>query len=246
MVHFAAAGNGASSTIWYPASLPSVNAVAALDPCGNRAVFSNYGVGLDSRGVPGAATDRTGTAGYNDGVDDGGCLPAGTLGCNADADCGAGGTCILVSLDDTLFAGTSMASPYAAGVAALVLSVKPDLTVDQLVTVLRLSAVDLGDPGYDTVYGWGFVNAYAAVQLARSTREAADLRVRADPITGNMVSRHRLRIRFDIYYGPLIKFPYGWSGSTCNQHWAVFRVQSGVGSYFFVLVANASCRGLVR
>ena len=165
MVHFAAAGNDTSSTIWYPALLPSVNAVAALDPCGNRAVFSNYGVGLDfsAPGHYGISTDRTGTGGGNDGVADGGCLPSGTLGCNSDGDCGPGESCFLVSMDYALVAGTSIASPYAAGVAALVLSAKPTLSADQLEALLQQTAVDLGPAGYDTDYGWGFVNAFDAV-----------------------------------------------------------------------------------
>lgn len=168
MLHFVAAGNSALSTISYPASLPSVNAVAALDPCGNRAVFSNYGVGLDfsAPGHYGISTDRTGSAGGNDGINDGGCLPAGTLGCNSDGECGPGGICLLVHVDYALVAGTSFASPYAAGVAALVLSLKPELTADQVQAVLQQSAVDLGPEGYDTDYGWGFVNAANALGTA--------------------------------------------------------------------------------
>jgi subtilisin family serine protease len=165
IVHFAAAGNDASSTIAYPAAYPSVNAVAALEPCGDRAPFSNYGVGLDFS-APGhfaISTDRTGADGYNDGVDDGGCLPSGLLGCNSDADCGPGESCFLVSTDYALVAGTSFASPSTAGVAALALSARPNMSADQLEGLLQQTAVDLGQAGYDTAYGWGFVNAYDAV-----------------------------------------------------------------------------------
>jgi len=168
MVHFGAAGNGSTNTISYPASLPSINAVAALSPCGDRADFSNYGTGL-AFSAPGhylTSTDRTGTDGDNDGVDDGGCLPSGVLGCNLDGDCGTGGTCVLVSPDYALVAGTSIAAPYAAGVAALMLSVRPDLTADQVEAVLQQTSTDLGNPGYDTGYGWGMVNAASAVQRA--------------------------------------------------------------------------------
>ena len=172
MVHFAAAGND-TSTIGYPASLASVNAVAALDPCGSRAVFSNYGVGLDfsAPGHYGISADRTGTDGDNDGVADGGCLPSGTLGCNSDGDCGPGESCFLVPNDYALVAGTSFASPYAAGVAALVLSAKPTLSADQLEALLQQTAVDLGPAGYDTDYGWGFVNAFNAVRAVVGVSE---------------------------------------------------------------------------
>ncbi|MGH6628631.1 MAG: hypothetical protein ACREB3_02740, partial [Burkholderiales bacterium] len=43
MVHFASAGNAAVSVSSYPASLPSVNSVAALNRFGGRASFSSFG-----------------------------------------------------------------------------------------------------------------------------------------------------------------------------------------------------------
>ncbi len=65
--------------------------------------------------------------------------------------------------------GTSMASPVVAGVAALVLSVNPDLSVDEVKNILYTTARDLGDPGKDDDYGWGIVNAEAAVNAALAT-----------------------------------------------------------------------------
>ena len=62
--------------------------------------------------------------------------------------------------------GTSMASPHVAGVAALIWSARPGLSVAQLEAVLRASAVDLGDPGRDNVYGSGRVDAEAALAEA--------------------------------------------------------------------------------
>lgn len=60
--------------------------------------------------------------------------------------------------------GTSMASPHAAGVAALVLSKNPNLTPAQVRAVLQSSAEDLGTPGWDPLFGYGRVNAKRAVQ----------------------------------------------------------------------------------
>jgi subtilisin family serine protease len=248
MVHFGAAGNLASDTILYPARLPSVNAVAGLHPCGGRAPFSNYGVGLDfSAPAYTTSTDRTGSDGFNDGINDGVCLPSGVSTCNTNADCPAGNTCVLVSTDYALVAGTSFASPYAAGVAALALSVNPDLSADQVEAVLRLSAADLDPPGYDTDYGCGFVNAFSAVQLALSTPGEAEglLVTSADSMTGNLSLSYLPACgsqSHDIYYGPLDQIStYGWSGSTCGigttGQYAGFN--PGPGSYFFVLVANA-------
>ena len=52
------------------------------------------------------------------------------------------------------------------GVAALIWSARPSLSVAELEAVLRASAVDLGDPGRDNVYGSGRVDAEAALAEA--------------------------------------------------------------------------------
>ncbi|MNX92363.1 Thermophilic serine proteinase precursor [compost metagenome] len=64
--------------------------------------------------------------------------------------------------------GTSMACPNAAGVAALVKSVKPNLSPAQVKDILEKSADDRGPAGYDTDYGHGRVNAERAVALAKA------------------------------------------------------------------------------
>jgi subtilisin family serine protease len=133
MVHFAASGNG-GGTISYPARSPSVNAVGAIDRNGARASFSQYGTGLDFV-APGAQIVTTDRTG-----------PAGYS-----------------SSDYRSATGTSFASPYAAGVAALVLSVNPALSASEVEAILQAGCEDLGQGGYDTVYGHGLVNAYTAV-----------------------------------------------------------------------------------
>jgi len=62
--------------------------------------------------------------------------------------------------------GTSFASPITAGIAALVLSVNPDLTNQQVLDILKQSADHPGQAGFDSSYGWGRVNAGRAIQLA--------------------------------------------------------------------------------
>ncbi|MPZ89710.1 MAG: S8 family serine peptidase [Nitriliruptorales bacterium] len=64
--------------------------------------------------------------------------------------------------------GTSFSSPYMAGVAALLLSVNPDLSPDEVEGALESSAVDLGTPGRNPEYGWGLVDPTAAVRLVAS------------------------------------------------------------------------------
>jgi subtilisin family serine protease len=60
-------------------------------------------------------------------------------------------------------AGTSMAAPAAAAVAALIKERNPMISVGALKNALARSADDLGKPGTDPFYGRGFVNALRAV-----------------------------------------------------------------------------------
>ncbi|MHB9033920.1 MAG: S8 family serine peptidase, partial [Anaerolineae bacterium] len=59
--------------------------------------------------------------------------------------------------------GTSMAAPHVSGLAALVLALRPGWTPEQVRSLITSTAVDLGDAGYDTSYGWGRINAGAAI-----------------------------------------------------------------------------------
>jgi hypothetical protein len=62
--------------------------------------------------------------------------------------------------------GTSFASPATAGVVALIMAANPSLSPDEVEGILEASAIDLGDVGWDPLFGHGRVNAAAAVQLA--------------------------------------------------------------------------------
>ncbi|GAB2609817.1 S8 family serine peptidase [Novilysobacter erysipheiresistens] len=59
--------------------------------------------------------------------------------------------------------GTSMATPHVAGVAALVWSNVPSCSNHELLEALDASARDLGTAGWDYRYGYGLVQARAAV-----------------------------------------------------------------------------------
>jgi subtilisin family serine protease len=59
--------------------------------------------------------------------------------------------------------GTSMATPHVSGVAALIFGKNPNLTPDQVETIMERTTTDLGVPNYDTKFGWGLVNAQAAL-----------------------------------------------------------------------------------
>lgn len=64
--------------------------------------------------------------------------------------------------------GTSFSSPYVAGTAGLVWSVRPDLSNADVACILQASADDKGAAGKDPEYGWGRLNALRAVQLAQN------------------------------------------------------------------------------
>ncbi|MEO8217572.1 MAG: S8 family serine peptidase [Acidobacteriota bacterium] len=66
--------------------------------------------------------------------------------------------------DYAILSGTSMSTPHAAGVAALIWSLSPNSTAQQVKDALFTTAVDLGAPGYDTVFGNGQVDALAAAK----------------------------------------------------------------------------------
>jgi hypothetical protein len=88
--------------------------------------------------------------------------------------------------------GTSFSSPLSAGVAALVMSARPDLSGAQVQSLLYSTAVDLGAAGLDPVFGYGRVNAAAAVQAAASFVAPADTTAPtvslAAPLGGSTVS----------------------------------------------------------
>ena len=69
----------------------------------------------------------------------------------------------------TTISGTSFSAPIAAGVAALTMAANPALTNKQVENILFTTARDLGAVGRDIYFGWGRVDAGAAVAAARST-----------------------------------------------------------------------------
>jgi subtilisin family serine protease len=60
--------------------------------------------------------------------------------------------------------GTSMAGPHVAGVVALMRQANPNADVQTIKTALMNTARDEGTAGEDNTYGWGVIDAYAAVQ----------------------------------------------------------------------------------
>ncbi|MBN5246993.1 S8 family peptidase, partial [Serratia ureilytica] len=54
--------------------------------------------------------------------------------------------------------GTSMAAPHVTGAAAVLMQRFPYMTAEQISTVLKTTATDLGAPGIDARFGWGKIN----------------------------------------------------------------------------------------
>lgn len=59
--------------------------------------------------------------------------------------------------------GTSQATPYVSGLAALIWSMNPTLTPDAVQSLIEQTADDLGPKGKDPDYGWGRINAQRAI-----------------------------------------------------------------------------------
>ncbi len=150
VIFFAAGNNGTSMDNNGYANYTRVIAVAASTDQDLQSWYSSYGNTVDicapsnggnTTGI--TTTDRTGSVGYS-------------------------------SSDYTNdFGGTSSASPLAAGVAGLMLSANPNLTYTEVRTKLTETAIKIDQSGgnwvngFSTKYGYGKVNAFAAVQSAQ-------------------------------------------------------------------------------
>jgi serine protease len=143
-----AAGNGNNDYADYPAIYPNAMAISATTIPDVKASYSSYGPDIELTAPGGDYGDEDG-----DGHDD-------------------------MVLQNTFwrkktgyyyYSGTSMATPHVVGVAALMKSVNPSLTNVQLRNLLHTTAEDIGAPGWDEYFGYGMVDAYAAVLAAGGT-----------------------------------------------------------------------------
>jgi len=87
-------------------------------------------------------------------------------------DVSAPGASILSTSDGGGYAtvsGTSFASPATAGVVALIMAANIGLAPNDVESILESTADDLGSTGWDPSFGFGRINAAAAVQAAVDT-----------------------------------------------------------------------------
>lgn len=163
----AAAGNDATNadrdrdTIIVPAQSPNVVAVSAMGPINEIGIepdtvasYTDFGFSLVHVGAPGGDFRRFPALGWwRDMV----LSPCSTFSLRIPA-CRAAHIYVWA-------AGTSMAAPHAAGVAALIDSLAGGgMSGAQLRARLEQSADDLGKPGRDAFYGRGRVNAFNATR----------------------------------------------------------------------------------
>jgi subtilisin family serine protease len=78
------------------------------------------------------------------------------------------------SLGYSQWNGTSFAAPVTAGVAALMMAARPDLSGDQIQSLLYSTSVDLGAAGRDPVFGYGRVDAAAALRATMAYQSQVD------------------------------------------------------------------------
>lgn len=84
-------------------------------------------------------------------------------------DVAAPGESIASTYPDNQYAalsGTSMSTPHVAALAGLIRSVRPDLTNEEVMNIMRNCTIDLGDPGKDIYFGFGEVDVDKALQAA--------------------------------------------------------------------------------
>jgi subtilisin family serine protease len=60
--------------------------------------------------------------------------------------------------------GTSFAAPFVTAAVAMIKAANPQFNSDEVETLLRQGAEDLGKPGKDPVFGWGLLNARTICQ----------------------------------------------------------------------------------
>jgi len=155
------AGNeGRTADLPFPGRASGVIAVAATTSHGCQGSYSNAGSEVDVA-APGGGPDA---ARSDDPWDAAHCRP-GIAGRSIYQQTLAPG--LLRFALPAGYYGTSMAAPHVAGLAALIIAsgkLGPDPAPDAVQQLVEQTARDIGPPGYDERYGYGLVDAAAALR----------------------------------------------------------------------------------
>jgi len=134
------------ATFRNPGGLPGVVTVSATSPTDELSSYSTYGPGYVTVAAPGGDFMR---------------LSDGDVDWYLDLCLSAGSRFRLRGPANYMWmAGTSMAAPKAAAVAALIIAEHGDVGPEQVVKIMMETADDLGRTGTDQYFGHGLVNAF--------------------------------------------------------------------------------------
>lgn len=149
IVFVAAAGNG-SGPVAFPAAYESVIAVGSVRFDETLSFFSSFGKEIDVVAPGGDLSVDQNSDGFADGILQE-TFRKGFFRRNK------------FTWDIIQLQGTTQASPHVAGVAALILEKNPAFTPDEVRNAINSTAKDLGKPGKDNKFGWGLIDAAAAL-----------------------------------------------------------------------------------
>lgn len=76
----------------------------------------------------------------------------------------APGSSYQTTASDVKVSGTSFAAPVVSGAIATIKEAFPYMSANQITELLFVTATDLGEPGVDSVYGWGLLDMEKATQ----------------------------------------------------------------------------------
>ncbi len=169
----AAAGNDSSNVLIYPAAYDEyVIAVGATQYGETKAPYSNYGPSLDLVAPGGNTSVDQNKDGYADGVLQQTFTKTGTT----------------ITWGYYFFQGTSMAAPHVSGVAALLIAKGNATTPDEIRAALQETAEDKGTTGRDDIYGYGLVDAFAALNWISGPVDSPPAVSITSPLNGATVS----------------------------------------------------------
>lgn len=138
----------------YPAGYNNVLAVAATNEYDEYAYYSQYGPQCDIAAPGGEMASSQDKGGILSTLPTNNTFLSTYLGFNQDYD---------------YLQGTSQATPHVSGVAGLIFSMNPSFSPEEVEDILTSTALDLGETGWDQTYGYGRVDALAALHSIEVT-----------------------------------------------------------------------------